>query len=462
MSVTIAVLPKKDDGSNQGIDDFLGAGGSLDELQYVEYTGNRLGLLPRDWPTLGKEAFHGPAGRIVEKIKPNTEADPAALLLVLLAAYGNVIGRGAHFVVEDDTHFAKLFVLLVGRSSKARKGVAQTRVNSLMERVEETWVDRCNATGLASGEGLTHRVRDRREKVNSEGKTEVADAGVADKRLLVEEPEFAGLLTTMKREGNNLSMQVRKAWDNTKLQNLSKNAAETATNSHISIVAHTNQGELNMHLTHEKLGGGLINRFLPVVVRRWQLLPEGGMPDIFEKSDLQDLEDAISFGRKKRHIRLSDTHEDEYGASAKELWYEVYAELSEPSPGLLGEATARSEAQVRRLAMIYAALDCSEEVGVAHLMAALTVWAYVFESCKMLFGGKIGDDLSDDILDALKDAGDAGMTQSEIHELFSNNKKASLIRAALNKMESEGWVHHKMIKSKGPGRHTLRWWINDV
>jgi len=80
----------------------------------------------------------------------------------------------------------------------------------------------------------------------------------------------------------------------------------------------------------------------------------------------------------------------------------------------------------------------------------------------MLFGGKIGDDLSDDILDALKDAGDAGMTQSEIHELFSNNKKASLIRAALNKMESEGWVHHKMIKSKGPGRHTLRWWINDV
>jgi hypothetical protein len=462
MSVTIALLPKKDDESNQGIDDFLGAGGSLDELGYVEYTGDRLGLLPREWPVLGKEAFHGPAGRIVERVKPNTEADPVALLLVLLAAYGNAIGRGAHFVVEDDKHFAKLFVLLVGRSSKARKGVAQTRVNNLMGRIEELWVDRCNATGLASGEGLTHRVRDRREKVNSEGKTEVIDAGVADKRLLVEEPEFAGLLTTMKREGNNLSMQVRKAWDNTKLQNLSKNASETATNSHISIVAHTNQAELNMHLTHEKLGGGLINRFLPILVRRWQLLPEGGKPDIFEPSDLQEIEDAISFGKKKRQIGLSAVREEDYGVSAKELWYEVYEELSEPSPGLLGEATARSEAQVRRLAMIYAALDLSEEVEVVHLMAALTVWAYVFESCKMLFGGKIGDTLSDDILDALKDAGDAGMTQSEIHELFSNNKRVSLIRAALNQMESEGWIHHKKEKSGGPGPPTLRWWINDV
>jgi hypothetical protein len=257
-------------------------------------------------------------------------------------------------------------------------------------------------------------------------------------------------------------MQVRKAWDNTKLQNLSKNASETATNSHISIVAHTNQAELNMHLTHEKLGGGLINRFLPILVRRWQLLPEGGKPDIFEPSDLQEIEDAISFGKKKRKIGLSAVREEDYGVSAKELWYEVYEELSEPSPGLLGEATARSEAQVRRLAMIYAALDLSEEVEVVHLMAALTVWAYVFESCKMLFGGKIGDTLSDDILDALKDAGDAGMTQSEIHELFSNNKRASLIRAALNQMESEGWIHHKKEKSGGAGPPTLRWWINDV
>jgi hypothetical protein len=396
----------------------------------------------------------------VEKIKPNTEADPAALLVVLLTAYGNAIGRGAHFVVEDDKHFAKLFVLLVGRSSKARKGVAQTRVNNLMGLIEEQWVDQCNATGLASGEGLTHRVRDRRERVNSDGETEVIDAGVVDKRLLVEEPEFAGLLTTMKREGNNLSMQVRKAWDNTKLQNLSKNASETSTDSHISIVAHTNQGELNMHLTHEKLGGGLINRFLPVLVRRWQLLPEGGKQDIFEPSDLQELEDAITFGRKRRRIGLSATREEEYGASAKELWYEVYEELSEASPGLLGEATARSEAQVRRLAMIYAALDCSEEVGVAHLLAALAVWDYVFGSCKILFGGKIGDTLSDEILDALKDAGDAGLTHSEIHELFSNNKKASQIRAVLSQMESDGWIHLKKEKSKGAGRPTLRWWAN--
>jgi len=42
---------------------------------------------------LGEAAFHGLAGRIVHRIEPHSEADPAAILVQLLIAFGNLVGR---------------------------------------------------------------------------------------------------------------------------------------------------------------------------------------------------------------------------------------------------------------------------------------------------------------------------------------------------------------------------------
>jgi hypothetical protein len=42
---------------------------------------------------------------------------------------------------------------------------------------------------------------------------------------------------------------------------------------------------------------------------------------------------------------------------AEQLWCHIYAALWEGKPGLLGTITARAEAQVMRLACIYAAMD---------------------------------------------------------------------------------------------------------
>jgi hypothetical protein len=458
--VYILKIPKREDGSDQGIDDYLGGGGKLEDLPFEEFRPS-IFAPPKDWPVLADQAFYGLAGRLTKTIMPNTEADPASILLLMLTAYGNVCGRGAHFVVEDSRHFMKLFVLLVGQSGKARKGTAQDRVNSLMYRVAPKWAKDRTFTGLNTGEGLTHLVRDRREKKEKDGDTEVLDEGVSDKRCFVEEPEFAGLLTTAKRDGNNLASQVRKAWDDAKLQNISKNSSEMATNSHVSIVAHTNRGELIEHLTHEKLGGGFINRFLPVLVRRSQALAEGGAKDMFTSKDLKELKKAIRFGSKERVVPFSSEVEEDYGVSAKELWYERYEDLSKGLPGLLGETIARSEAQTRRIATTYAALDLSESVKVDHLLAAYSVWDYVFESCKIMFAGKIGNALADEILDALRDAGPAGLTQTELHELVSRNKKVSQIRSALKLLEQEEWVFSRKDTPDGKGRPAIRWFVHE-
>lgn len=74
-------------------------------------------------------AYHGLAGDIVRTIAPHTEADPAALLFQLLTAFGNSVGSGPCFRVEATLHRANLFCVLVGASSKARKGTSW-KINS--------------------------------------------------------------------------------------------------------------------------------------------------------------------------------------------------------------------------------------------------------------------------------------------------------------------------------------------
>jgi hypothetical protein len=241
MSVSIVRIPPSPDGSKQGIDDYLAAGGDLDDLEVLPFEGGW--IPPRDWPTLAKDALQGLAGEVVNTIAPNTESDPVAILALFMAAYGNMIGRGAHFVVEGGQHFCKAWPVITGESGKGRKGSAQDRVNRLLKRVDEHWYYNCQAQGLSSGEGLIYHVRDRKTKEGKDGETIVVDEGVVDKRLMLTEPEFAGPLTVMQREGNTLSVVLRMAWDDTTLQTLSKNSPERSTKSHVTVAAHTNKEE---------------------------------------------------------------------------------------------------------------------------------------------------------------------------------------------------------------------------
>jgi hypothetical protein len=52
---------------------------------------------PIPWPApLTDDAFHGVAGEIVRAIEPHSEADPAALLIQFLVAFGNLVGHAAY------------------------------------------------------------------------------------------------------------------------------------------------------------------------------------------------------------------------------------------------------------------------------------------------------------------------------------------------------------------------------
>jgi hypothetical protein len=67
---------------------------------------------------LRSEPFTGLAGEFVRAIEPETEADPT-LLLYLLAAFGNIVGRGPHFAVDAARDALNLYVVCVGRTGAA-------------------------------------------------------------------------------------------------------------------------------------------------------------------------------------------------------------------------------------------------------------------------------------------------------------------------------------------------------
>ena len=141
---------------------------------------------------------------------------------------------------------------------------------------------------LSSGEGLIWAVRDEIEKqepIRDKKKTitgyqtVIEDKGVADKRLLVIEPEFASVLRVAGRDGNTLSTVYRQAWDSGLLRVLNKNSPVKATGAHISIIGHITRDELLMELSNNDKVNGFGNRNLWLCVQRSKFLPDGGDVD---------------------------------------------------------------------------------------------------------------------------------------------------------------------------------------
>jgi hypothetical protein len=109
---------------------------------------------PVGWPAPpGQAAYDGLLGEIVNRLSPETEADRVAILTQLLVAFGTAVGRGAYFQIEAARHRPHEFVLLVGESSRARKGSSWDHVRRLICEADPTLQARI-LTGLSSGGGF--------------------------------------------------------------------------------------------------------------------------------------------------------------------------------------------------------------------------------------------------------------------------------------------------------------------
>lgn len=395
---------------------------------------------------LSEDAYYGIAGRTVRAIEPQTEADSIALLMTFLTCFGIVVGRRPYYLVGATRHYLKLFIALVGDTAKGRKGMSWDIIKYIFERVSPDWVKDRIKNGLSSGEGLIASVQDDIYKDVQDPDTGFREAklvacGIEDKRLLVIESELAQTLKVMSRESNILSPIIRSAWDSGKLQTMTKHDPLKATDTHIGIIGHITRSEVSRALTSTERGNGFANRFLWLCISRSKSLPFGGNFDLIDFDEIErGLKEAIAFAEKAEEITWAE--------ETRDRWAEIYPILSEGKEGMVGAITARAEAQVVRVASIYALLDLSNKIKPEHLWAALAVWEYSFASVKYIFQETTTDPLVGQIYILLFD-NPQGLGRDEINTHLGKHKTSNEIGSALDTLHLNGTATFARIKTGG-------------
>lgn len=409
------------------------------------------------WPARpGSAAFAGLAGRVVDLVEPHSEADPMAVLVTFLTAFGNAVGSAPHAAVGATVHHARDNAVLVGKSAKARKGDSWPPVARLFEQADPAWTKQCVGSGLSTGEGLIWAVRDRIEKpepIKEKGvitgyQPVVVDEGVSDKRLLVLESEFGRTLKVMDRQGNTLSPVVRQAWDTGALRVMTRAITPVATGAHISILGHVTLEELQREMEGGEATNGFANRFLWIAVRRSKKLAD---PPPFVGAHVERVADELRFALDAAR-RIGRMERD---AEAREMWESLYDDLSEDREGMAGSILARAEPHVLRLSLLYALLDRSAVVTVAHLQSAVELWGYSEMSVHHIFGDATGDGVADTIWAVLRQ--NNRMTRGDISELLGRNVSSARIDAARNTLMHLHRIEVSFDQTGGRGRPPEVW-----
>jgi hypothetical protein len=390
-------------------------------------------------PRISDAAWHGPIGEAVAEIAPATEADPVAILVSTLALFGAVIGDRPHVRVGGVRHPARLWPLIVGRTAAGRKGTSWAESRNFVSSFSSSYCRDRIISGLSSGEGLIAAL------------TGDEESKAPDGLLTVVEPEFVRVLAAAKREGNTLSPVLRSLWDDGQAAILTRTAPLSCAGSHVTLIAHVTPRELRMRLGENDIAGGTVNRLLPVLTERSQLLPHE--PARAELGHLSArLADALDRAKGTNEVRRTKESDD--------LWTHAYAALADDEPdGMLGAVLARGPAYTMRLALTYALADGSRAITVEHLTAALAVWQYAADSSRLLFGDLSGSSDLDRLCDFLARS-PGGRTKTEItRDCFKGNVKADAIDMMLDALEKAGDIAQETAKG-AKGRPTTRfYWI---
>ena len=390
----------------------------------------------REWPQeMASDAFVGLPGDFVRLVAPNTEADPVALLGNFLVGTGVLFGREAWAVADGHRHYPVESLLVTGQTGSGRKGTATGRVMPVLEAVEENFSSHL-LSGLSSGEGLIKGISPAEGDIVLQGDV---------RRYLALLPEFASLLTVMKRDGNTLSAVLREAWDGNRLRVLTRKEPLDVDSVNLSVIAHVTPEELLNSLTATERANGFANRFLILLVRRSKLLPEGG-GEVNLSPIVTRLHAAVE-AAKGRGLIARDS-------AARALWAREYERITRPRDGIRGALCGRAEAHVLRLSLLYALLDSADAMRPEHLEAALSFWEFCERSLEHIFGGATGDLEGQRILSALADG---PMAITNLYRLFGNHREREWIQAKMGMLVRAGKVVETVIQ--GDRKESVPAWI---
>jgi hypothetical protein len=170
------------------------------------------------------------------------------------------------------------------------------------------------------------------------------------------------------------------------------------------------------------MSNGLANRCLWIHADRSKLLPEGGGQAEYS-APLKRLRDAVRAARSRNELRRAP--------EASVLWGRIYTALSVPPADSMGDILSRGEAQVMRLALLFALLDEATYIACEHLQAALCLWRYAEASTQHIFAEVC---ISPKALRLWEALGRGPHTLTQIHALFNRNITRSELHALLQEL----------------------------
>lgn len=394
-------------------------------------------------PSLGEDAYYGLAGEMVNAVIAQTEASASAMLLQILALFGSAAGQSSFVLSGNAKQPARLYVVVVGETSKARKGTSLEVASAFFKHAVPLWYSTVERRNYLSGEAM---VADFNGEFEKKDESDGQDPPFKGERLLIQ-TEFGLLLSISSRQGCTVSENARMGWDGTRLESIrrAERIIVEEGNYNLCLIGHIVKEELVGKLDDTEIWNGLSNRCVFAYVKRDKKLSNRGNVDqtIFQRYKSR-LKTAIDFAREGRYMDLTE--------DADKLWAVWYN--NEPDvKGKLGAFTARGESQVLRIAVAYALLDLSPAIDVPHLKAALACWKNNAESVSRFLDTALNSDEMK-LLNELRRVYPKEMTADSIYKLFSN-RKAPEREALVSKLVQRDLATTRREKMKGCKKPTL-------
>lgn len=399
------------------------------------------------FPELSPDALPGWIGSFVNLACRDSEAHPAAVLITLLLRFAAECD-GPYVLIGEAKQWARTFGVIVGESSRARKGTSSKPVMKLFSGLDGA--ARYSPGPLSTGEGLIYAVRDAMYGIDRKTGEEITiDPGVTDKRLFFQEEEFQPALASTRRDGNILSAIIRGFYDDGNAEPMTKTSRIKATKAHVVILGHITRAELKL-MNQVQMYNGFANRFLWIHAQRQKLV---ALPKPIPKEELEKyrriIVKRVKEARKLKAVQLTK--------QAKSFWQEIYRSLSGESPGAVGAVTSRTETHTVRLALIYALAMNKNVISVSELKAALALVTYAQQTAMILFSEHVEDIQCEKILQALRKAPEHQMTKTEIsRDVFKRNVEAKEIRRILDEMSERGILQMEEVIKGGHKRTLVR------
>jgi hypothetical protein len=416
---------------------------------------------------LPEEALQFLPGEVAKKLSEEVGADPATILGMFMAAFGNAIGRQPHVQFYKHDEPGALFALIVGKWAKGRKGTAWNAVKELMKQAEPEWAANDIESGLQSSEAMIETV---------------SDSPSGDPRMLIEEVEFGRFISAMSAQ-RKFGPRMRAAYDGETLSaRRVKQPPLIASQYIISLIGMITPGEL---LALQKLTGGLESRMLyiysaPSRIRSkadpFKYDDDGIMLAEKVKSAINHAWDSILLMTDpisaelaelrgiapKTKFRIADDVADKWREVVETEIEDIAAEVGED----YARYTARAQTHVIRLALLYALSDEADEIGWPHVRAAMAFTEFCMFSARRIFSvpdnpkprisplqeGKVFDYLLDLSREAAEeddeDVAWASIVQIT-NEVLSNNTPGTPI---LEDLEEQGLVQSRTVRTGKQGK----------